>query len=141
VIVDPPRRRPPQIQLTPLIDVIFNILCFFIVFTVFRSNEAAIGLRLPRAATSEQYPPAPLVVTVPATGGFYVADRPVDQIGLGAEVARVVGRDPNHLVIIKADRNVRYERLVEALDAVRENGGIRLALAVEPKPRPEGALR
>ncbi|MDI6871616.1 MAG: biopolymer transporter ExbD [Bacillota bacterium] len=141
MIIEPPRRRSLQLQLTPLIDVVFLILTFFIVFTVFRGTESAIGLRLPRATTSEQHPPAPLVVTIPATGGFYVNGRPVDQRALGAEVARVVEQNPEQLVILKADRNVRYERLVEALDAVRENGGTRLALAVEPKPRPDAAIR
>ncbi|MGE5553168.1 MAG: ExbD/TolR family protein [Betaproteobacteria bacterium] len=141
MIIEPPRRRAPQIQITPLIDVIFNILCFFIVFTIFRGSESAIGLRLPRAATADRQPPAPLVVTVPATGGFYLDGREVDRDVLGAEVARLVERDPEHVVIIKADRSVRYERLVEALDVVRENGGTRLALAVEPKPRAATALR
>lgn len=134
MILEVPRRRQPPIPLTPLIDVVFNILTFFIVFTVFRGTESAIGLRLPRAATGQQQAPAPLVVTVREEGYFLVNGREFDGESLRTELAGSVGRNPEGTVIVKADRNVRYELLVEALDAVRENGGAHIALAVEPKP-------
>lgn len=134
MIIEPPRRRVPQVQLTPLIDVVFNTLAFFIVFTVFRGSESAIGLRLPQAATGEQHPPTPLVITVKEEGSIYLGGRVVDGGALKSELADRLGRDPEQVVVIKADRRVRYERLVEALDAVREQGGSRIALAVEPQP-------
>lgn len=134
MILEVPRRRQPPIPLTPLIDVVFNILTFFIVFTVFRGAESAIGLRLPRAVTGQKQAAAPLVVTVRDGGVFFVNGREVDGSSLRAELAESVGRNPDGTVIVKADRSVRYELLVEALDAVRENGGAHIALAVEPKP-------
>ncbi|HHW14071.1 MAG TPA: biopolymer transporter ExbD, partial [Firmicutes bacterium] len=126
MILEPPRRRAPQIQLTPLVDVVFNLLVFFIVFTVFRGSESAIALRLPRAATAEQAPQTPIVVTVPASGGFYVGNTPLTREALDRVLAQQLADDPERAVIIKADRSVRYERLVEALDAVRQNGGSRI---------------
>lgn len=139
MIVEPPRRRTPQIQLTPLVDVVFNLLAFFIIFTVFRGSESAIALRLPKAATAEQAPQTPIVVTVPASGDFYVGDTPLSRDALDRVLARQLAADPSRAVIIKADRSARYERLVEALDAVRENGGSRIALGVESR-RPQTAL-
>lgn len=139
MILDPPRRRSLGIQLTPMVDVVFNVMTFFIIFTVFRGSEAAIGLRLPKAVTAEQHAATPLVVTVQEAGGFFVNGYRLDRSAFEAELARTLGRKPEQTVIIKADRSVRYERLVEALDAVRENGGTRIALAVEPKtPKPPG---
>jgi biopolymer transport protein ExbD len=133
-MIEPTPRRQPVVPLTPLIDVVFNILTFFIVFSVFRGSEAAIGLRLPKAATGEQHSDAPLVVTVDEKESFLVNGYRLDRAGFRAEMARTLKRNPEQTVIIKADRDVRYARLVEALDSVRENGGSRIALAVEPQP-------
>lgn len=138
MIIEPPRRRAPQVQLTPLIDVVFNVMAFFIVFTVFRSSESAIGLRLPRASSAEEHPPAPLVVSVSEEGAFYLDGVELTSDELGDELNQRLRRDPGHVVVVKADRLVRYQRLVEALDAVRENGGSRIALAVEPEEPRDG---
>ncbi len=139
MILELPRRRKPEIQLTPMVDVVFNLLTFFIVFTVFRGSESAIALRLPKAVTAEQAPRTPIVITVPQSGEFYVGNTALSRDALGRVLARQLSGDPERAVIIKADRSVRYERLVEVMDAVRENGGSRIALGVEV-PRPETPL-
>jgi biopolymer transport protein ExbD len=133
VIVELPRRTKPVVQLTPLIDVVFNILCFFIVFTVFRGAESGIQLKLPKSATAQQQPATPVVVTVSRAGEFFVNGAQYTRESLAGEVARTVSASPDQVVIIKADRDARYEYLVEALDAVRGSAGARIALAVDPQ--------
>lgn len=133
MIIEATRRRPLSPVLTPLIDVVFNILAFFIVFSTWGVSDASIGLRLPKAASGEQRVSAPVVVTVDEAEGFFVNGRRFDQAGFEAEMARTFQDKPEQTVIIKADRDIRYARLVEALDAVREHGGSRIALAVEPQ--------
>ncbi|MGE5507984.1 MAG: ExbD/TolR family protein [Chitinophagales bacterium] len=132
MIVELPPRRKPFVQLTPLIDVTFNILTFFIVFTVFRGAESGIPLKLPKSVTAQKQAAAPVVVTVSQEGDFFVNGARFTREALAGEIARTVRTSPDQVVIIKADRDARYEYLVEALDAVRGSAGARIALAVDP---------
>ena len=72
----PQRPEPPDINLAPLIDVVFLLLIFFMVTTTFR-NEVGIKIRLPESSGETAAETQPLTLTIDAEGTFYVNDRQV----------------------------------------------------------------
>ncbi|BAS27558.1 ExbD/TolR family protein [Limnochorda pilosa] len=126
------RRRRPRtaVNIVPLIDVMFFLVVFFMLFTTFRTEPAGLDVQLPRAATARQNVPSELVVTVREDGRFYLGGRAVTSAELQQEIRRALADRPDLLVIIRGDRRARYEQVVRAIDDVRSVGGYRLALAV-----------
>ncbi len=117
-----------------MVDVMFFLLAFFMLFATFKSTPAAIDVDLPRAATAVLEPASELVVTLDAGGQMFLDGRSVSVAQLEALVAQALRRRPDQLVIVKADKEVRYDRVVEAIDALRRAGAFRLGLAVQLQP-------
>ena len=124
-------RRRPRVEIINMVDVMFFLLAFFMLFSTFRTTPAAIDVNLPRAVTAQREPAAEMMVTIDARGRLHVDGRPVSAAQLQSMAARLVQQRPDVLVIIRADRQVAYDRVVEAIDAVRRAGVYRLGLAVE----------
>jgi biopolymer transport protein ExbD len=114
-----------------MIDITFTIITFFLVFTVFRGTDAAMRLNLPKASSGDKGVTAPVVVTVTDQGEFFLQGRQVTTAELRSSLGNQVSAHPEQSVIIKADRDVKYQYLVDAMDAFRAVGGAHIALAVE----------
>jgi biopolymer transport protein ExbD len=125
------RRAEPMIDVTPMIDIVFQLVLFFMVSTTFVSAPG-IQVDLPRAN-------AQLVITeqediniwVTADGAVFVDDEPVDLPGLRSRLDNAVRRDPSTLVVVKADAGVSHGRVVTVMDMARGLGLSRLAIATE----------
>ena len=134
-----PRRRRrirPYLDLTAMIDTVFNLLIFFAVASTFVGAASGIDLRLPTAETAQPVPERVVLTLLPGqpvqVDGTAV---PTDQIG--AAVDRATGGDREAQVVVMADSGVPYEQLVSALDQVRLAEYHRIALAAAPKPTKE----
>jgi biopolymer transport protein ExbD len=135
-------RRPelPDINLTPLIDVVFLLLIFFMVSTTFK-EDSRIQIRLPEAQ-GEEVPaeePESLTIVIDATGTFYVNDRQVvDQEldTLRKAIAGAAGGERDLPVILKADAKTPHQAVMTAMDAASQLGLVRFSFAAS---RPEGA--
>lgn len=124
-------RSRPRVEIIPMIDITFTIITFFLVFTVFRGSDASLRLNLPKATTGDQNVAAPVVVTVTSEGQFLVEGNLLSPDGLKDALEGQVAGHPEQAVVIKADRDVKYQYLVDAMDAFRAVGGSHIALAVE----------
>lgn len=125
------RRRPLRVDIVPMIDVMFILVVFFIVFTTFRTEPAGIQVDLPRAATGAVHEQSELRITVTQQGAMFVNGTETSETDLRARVQAAVRSNPNTLIIVSADRRVAYDHVVRAMDAARAGGGHRLALSVE----------
>ncbi|NLL47933.1 MAG: biopolymer transporter ExbD [Firmicutes bacterium] len=123
------RRNSPDI--TPLIDVMFFMLVFFMVFSTIKTEPMGLDVELPRAVTGTAQTSTSFEVLVDKSGSFYVAGRKVSGAELEQQFIERVRVNPDIFVIVKADKEVRYEHVVKALDHLRGVGGYRLGLAVE----------
>ena len=123
------RRNSPDI--TPLIDVMFFMLVFFMVFSTIKTEPMGLDVELPRAVTGTAQTSTSFEVLVDKSGSFYVAGRQVSGAELEQQFIERVRVNPDIFVIVKADKEVRYEHVVKALDHLRGVGGYRLGLAVE----------
>ena len=123
------RRNSPDI--TPLIDVMFFMLVFFMVFSTIKTEPMGVDVELPRAVTGSPQTSTSFEVLVDKSGVFYVSGRMVTGTELQQQLTERLRVNPDIFVIVKADRDVRYEHVVDALDHVRAVGGYRLGLAVQ----------
>ena len=129
------RQSDVQIEILPMIDVIFCILTFFILAAVGLTRQQAIALDLPSVNNSspvEGNSRDRLYVSVDSAGQVYVDKSPVP-LGLLYDVlVQHKQIAPNGTIVLYASRSARYEDVVKVLDLLRSVGGDRVALATLP---------
>lgn len=131
-----------QIQILPLIDVIFCILTFFILGAVGLSRQQAIGLDLPRASTGEAQMREMFMVVIDPIGQVSIEDRSQQWVAVNTRQLTGVLQSyrearPNGLIVLHAHPMAQYEKVVQVLDLLRSVGGERVALATLPTSEPE----
>ena len=131
------RRPRPALDLTPMLDVTFNLILFFVVTTQFASEQqpAPDGLQvdLPRAAAAQVLPSeASVDLTVGPDGAVAIDGATVGRAELRGRLQSAAERDPNTLVVLRADRGVKHGEVVSVMDLARTLGLTRLAIATEP---------
>ncbi|MGC6494471.1 MAG: ExbD/TolR family protein [Myxococcota bacterium] len=130
------RRADPLIDLTPMIDIVFQLVLFFMVSTTFVSAPG-IQVELPRSNTDVVLTDnQDLSIWMTSAGEVYVDEQPVDIAALRQRLIAAAERDADTLVILKADTGVSHGRVVTVMDMARAQGLTRLAIATE---LPEGS--
>ena len=123
-----------QIQILPLIDVIFCILTFFILAVVQLQRPQSVNVDLPKAETGTVQPPDRLIVTLSPTGQTFVGKEEVDRNALADKARKYLDSKPDGLVVLNASQNAFYSDVIGILDLMRKIGGNRVALATNPAP-------
>ena len=115
------RSRPAALALTSMLDVIFLLLCFFVTASVFSQWESEISIQLPSAATGEQPSrlPGEIIVNLAKDGAVSVNGRKLTLGDLENRLARIAKFYPGQPVIIRADRETKYDSLVKVIDTCR----------------------
>ena len=128
------RRSRPRVSvpLTSLIDVVFLLLVYFLLTSNFVTQEA-FDIRLPQVDTETPSAEQLVVITVDRQGNFSIGNIRVDERLLAQQVRRALVAADRPDVVIRADRDVRYDRVIRAMDIAKENGADRLHLAIEHK--------
>ena len=113
--------RAPALALTSMRDVIFLLLCFFVTVSVFSQWENEISIQLPSATTAQEPDrlPGEIVLNLAKDGKVSVNGRVLALDDLKSRLARVAKFYPGQPVIIRADKEVRYETLVGVIDVCR----------------------
>ncbi len=126
------RRPDPLVDITPMIDIVFQLVLFFMVSTTFKTSSG-IQVDLPRSSqevvVAEQ---DDLQILMTLDGTTYLNDTEVTTEALKRSLEEVATADINRLVVIKADTGVEHGRVVEVMDLARGLGLTRLAIATEP---------
>ncbi len=127
------KSRAPALALTSMLDVIFLLLCFFVTVSVFSQWESEISIKLPAARTSEQLErlPGEIIVNLSKEGTVKVNGSILPLPELRDRLAKISKFYPGQPVIIRADREVRYESLVSLIDTCREADVWNFSLATE----------
>jgi biopolymer transport protein ExbD len=107
------------INLTPMLDVVFLLLIFFLAATTFAREEVELDLRLPQAQSGQQGKGNPLVINVFADGRLSVGGREVTMEALKQKLAAAVARDADQSVLVRGDENSRFGIELSVLDACR----------------------
>ncbi|ERS90621.1 MULTISPECIES: ExbD/TolR family protein [unclassified Halomonas] len=118
-----PRRRrdPVEVNLTPLIDVVFLLLIFFMVSTTFETRQA-LELTLPESVSGAAAEPSPVTLVVTAEGGYRLAGRDLAATALAAALATEADQAREHGLVVEADARARHADVVRALDQAAAQG-------------------
>ncbi len=126
------QRKPPRLEITNAVDIMFFMLIFFILFSTLRHGQAGIDVNLPQAVSGKAMQVQDFVISVDDNKELYWGNQPLAIGELGPKIESQLRKNPNSRFIVQADRNLRYYDLVKVLDKARLAGGTKVALAVQP---------
>ncbi len=119
-----------EIDITPMLDVVFIMLIFFIVTASF-VKEAGIDVNRPDADTAVRQERANILIAISDTNEIWIDRRQVDPRALRANIERLHAENPEGSVVIQADRASVTETLIEVMDAARQAGVYNVSIAAE----------
>jgi len=127
------RRRDAEseeadVNMTPMLDIVFIMLIFFIVTSSF-TKESGIDVQRPQAVTAEVKEHASILVAITDQGEIWIDRRQIDERALRANLERLHAQNPKGTVVIQADERSQTRLLVKVMDAARQAGIYDVAIA------------
>ncbi len=116
-------------DMTPMIDMIFQLLIFFLLTSFF--ILPAVSVALPRSRSPEVQPPTALVLTVERDGRLVLEGRAVSMEELPALLATALVQRDDRTVVIQSDRGVPFGKVVQVMEAARDGGAQEISFLVE----------
>ncbi|MBU0484406.1 MAG: biopolymer transporter ExbD [Proteobacteria bacterium] len=130
--VSPVQISGPRINLTALIDIVFLLLIYFLLTSNFIEQDS-MPVNLPRVETVGDATMHRTMVVIDQKGNYFVENRQISGQDLEVYLRAQVAVSSSKNVLVKADRQVVYERVVEAMDIAKKVGAKQLMLATELK--------
>jgi biopolymer transport protein ExbD len=121
----------PQINIVPMIDVVFALLTFFIVSTLFLTRSEGLPVNLPRAATAKTQQQMRIAVSVKPNGELALNKRSIQLSELETGVRTLVQANQQAVVVIHADEKVEHGQIVSVMDEIRKVDGVKMAIATQ----------
>jgi len=125
--------RDPQINILPMIDIIFVILSFFIVSSLYLVKLESIPLNLPNAETSKNELSDPMIVSLDVEGNIYINKNISTRESFENDISKLVANEDKKLILIRADKDIKYGEVVYVLDIIRKFKNLKIAVSTEPK--------
>lgn len=124
------QEQDASVDITPMLDVVFIMLIFFIVTATF-VKLSGIEVDAPKASTSVVQEKANILIAIDANNKIWINRREVDLRALRPNIERLHAENPKGIVVIQADKMSRNETLVKVMDASRRAGVYDIALAAD----------
>ncbi|MBW4483678.1 MAG: biopolymer transporter ExbD [Tildeniella torsiva UHER 1998/13D] len=118
-----------ELNIVPMIDVIFAILTFFIMSSLFLTRTEALPVNLPQAASAEQQERTRITVSVEESGEIALNREAIALADLQSGVRDLMGETQESVIVINADEAVNHGRVIEVMDQLREIEGATLGIA------------
>lgn len=119
-----------EINMTPMLDVVFIMLIFFIVTASF-VKEAGIDVNRPDAPTAVKKENANILVAISANNEIWIDRRKVDPRSIRANIERLHAENPQGSVVIQADEEANTKTLIQVMDASRQAGVFNVSIAAQ----------
>ncbi|MDG1733101.1 MAG: biopolymer transporter ExbD [Thalassotalea sp.] len=116
------------IDMTPMLDIVFIMLIFFIVTTSF-VKEAGIDVQKPKAANASKKPSANIFIAIRENGEIWMDKRAVDVERVSANLEKLLAEQPTDIVIIQADKGAKHGVVVKVMDAIKDAGIDKISIA------------
>lgn len=117
-----------ELDMTPMLDIVFIMLIFFIVTSSF-VKTAGIEINPPSASSAEQQDNVNIFIAISDTGAVWLDNREVDIRSVRSLVSRLHADSPDSAVVIQADKNSKTDHLMQVMDQVRQAGVSNVAVA------------
>jgi biopolymer transport protein ExbD len=118
-----------EINLLPMIDVIFSILACFMISTLFLSRSQGLTVNLPSAQTSESKQTAEINITIKPNGNLFLDRQAIQLEKLEGVLKEKISPGSQSLVIINADKKVEHGVVVQVMDRLRQVPGATMAIS------------
>ena len=119
-----------DINLTPMLDVVFIMLIFFIVTATF-IKQAGIEVFRPEAESALQKPTVSVLVAIGPNGEIWIDREPVQEGGVRAAIERLHAENPKGGLVVQADKAAKYSKVATVLNAARAAGIEEVAISTE----------
>lgn len=116
------------IDMTPMLDIVFIMLIFFIVTTSF-IKEAGIEVNKPIAANQSKQKSANIFIAVRDSGEVWLDKRQVDIERVSATIEKLLAEQPTDVVVVQADKDAKHGVVVKVMDAIKQAGIDRISIA------------
>lgn len=126
--INNPMKRTVNINLTPMIDMVFILLIFFMVTTSF-VKETGVTINRPTAKTAERKEQGNILVAITKNGEIWIDRRRIDMQAIRANIERLQANNPEGAVIIQADNHSQSGLLIKVIDQVRLAGIANISIA------------
>lgn len=123
--------RPPQINIVPMIDVIFAILVYFIVSSLFLTRSEGLPVNLPQAETVQLQKSQQITVSLDSEGNLSVDRETIQLTELKSTVEKAIETEQTTVVIINADESIDHGQVVDIIDQLRQIPDVSLAIAAK----------
>lgn len=125
---------PAQINIVPMIDVIFAILTYFIMSTLFLTRSEGLPVNLPKASTAVQNTSSlQVTLTVDKAGKMFLNKQPIQLENLESELTKKSKPNQELVVVLNADESINHGQVVGIMDVLRTIPGVKLGIATERK--------
>ena len=124
---------PPKINILPMIDVIFAILVFFIVSSLYLTRSEGLPVNLPRASSTEVQKTKQITVSLDSAGKMTIDSQPAEINRLKTEVEKLIKSSDTTTVVVNADKTVEHGLVIDVIDQLRQIEGVQLAIAAKKK--------
>ncbi|WP_019505978.1 biopolymer transporter ExbD [Pleurocapsa sp. PCC 7319] len=124
---------PPRINILPMIDVIFAILVFFLVSSLYLTRSEGLSVNLPRAKTAQLQKSQPITVSLDSQGKLTINSQPAQLEELKAQIEEMLKNESSTTVIVNADKTVEHGQVVDVIDQLRQIPQVQLAIAAKKK--------
>ena len=121
--------KQPDLNITPMIDIMFFLLVFFMLSTMYMVEQKTIPVNLPQATSATIDNKTNFTVTLKDDGSIYLEDQQTDIQTLLMQATKEQKNNPSFAIIIRADKDINYDKVVSFIDTLKKAGITRFGLA------------
>ena len=121
--------KQPDLNIIPMIDIMFFLLVFFMLSTMYMVEQKTIPVNLPQATSATIDNKTDFTVTLKDDGSIYLEDQQTDIQTLLMQATKEQKNNPSFAIIIRADKDINYDKVVSFIDTLKKAGITRFGLA------------
>jgi biopolymer transport protein ExbD len=119
-----------EINITPFTDVVLVVLIIFMITTPMLT-QSNIKINLPQAQSSRNEDISNIEILISESGQVYIDGKQIHESTIEETIKSLIGKHPNKAVIVKGDKNVKYDYIIKTMEQAKQAGAVRFALAVD----------
>jgi biopolymer transport protein ExbD len=121
----------PEVMIIPMIDIMFFLLVFFMLSTLYMVNLKTIPVDMPKADHAEMQTSVTYLVTMKKDGSLWLEDKEIDEKTLLVQAKKENKKNPKFALVLRADQQLDYGKIVVFLDHLKAQGILHFGLAAD----------